>query len=172
MLKPKYTTETELKLTALVPHRSSHEREIPQRPYYSPKDSLVTRNLHINGLVLSYLIAITSILVGVLAVPGTAAFRLKPIPREIIALCIEPSVTIVTETLGSIHGTSLHWALFHENRLEFNTNLRLFTATHHAPNSVVSNAVFLLCIAVCYAAGSLVLVSNTYIFYLSDGGVV
>lgn len=126
---------------------------------------------HRTGLIVSYLIAITSIIFGGIAAAswGGGAFQMNPVPREIIALIIEALVTVLTETLGSIHGTSLRWALYHENRLEFNTNLRLFTFAQHKPNSIISNAVFLLCTAICYAAGSLVLVSNTVGFYEISG---
>ena len=171
MLPFNHAKESETELVALVPRQESlgGKTQQQQHRYYDKKDSRGTRNLHIFGLVISYVVAIVSILVGFLAAGGPS-FKLKPIPRELITLGIEAAVTVVTESLGSIHGTSLRWALFHENRLEFNTNLRLFTATHHAPNSIVSNAIFLFGMAVCYAAGSLVLVSNTYSFYLSDGG--
>ena len=170
MLSFNHAKEPETELVSLVPKRISYSVNTQQQHrYYKKEDSRGTRNLHVFGLAISYVVAVISIYIGIQATGGLT-FKLKPIPRELITLGIEAAVTIVTESLGSIHGTSLRWALFHENRLKFNTNLRLFTATHHAPNSIISNAVFLIGMAVCYAAGSLVLVSNTYSFYLSDGG--
>ena len=40
------------------------------------------------------------------------------------------TISICTECLGCIHSTSLRWALAKEGRLEFNSNLRLFSSAH------------------------------------------
>ena len=74
---------------------------------------------HRTDLIVSYLIAITSIIFGGIAAASWigGAFQMDPVPREIIALIIEILVTILTKTLGSIHGTSMRWALYHESQL-------------------------------------------------------
>jgi len=70
---------------------------------------------HRAGLIVRYLIATTGAIAA--ASWGGGPFQMNPVPRAIIALIIKTLVTVLTKTLGSIHGTSLRWALYHESQL-------------------------------------------------------
>ncbi|MBA7491031.1 hypothetical protein ES702_01576 [subsurface metagenome] len=78
--------------------------------------------------------------------------------KEIASLIFNICVTVCTETLGFIHATSLRWALYHEGRLQFNSNLRLFTnAKKCAANSWYINYIWAFLITVSYSSASQVL---------------
>jgi hypothetical protein len=64
--------------------------------------------------------------------------------------------------MGFIHSTSLRWALYREARLEFNTNIRLFTsARSSALNRWYTNAIWTACLILCYASTSQVFLWGT-----------
>jgi hypothetical protein len=48
---------------------------------------------------------------------------------EILSFVVNLLLTQCLEGFGYIHAISLRWALFKEDRLKFNTNLRLFTSS-------------------------------------------
>lgn len=66
-----------------------------------------------------------------------------------------------TESLGYIHSTSLRWALFYEGRLQFNSNLRLFTSTRRsAANCWPLNILSALFLVFCYASASQIIYTD------------
>lgn len=83
----------------------------------------------------------------------------------LIPLAINAALTVCTECLGFIHGTTLKWSLFHEGRLQFNANLRLFTSSQTSrPNKGYVNALYLIALAICYASSGLILVTNNVLY--------
>ena len=48
---------------------------------------------------------------------------------EVLPLAFNIVVAILTDVLSFAHSVSLRWALYKEDRLEYNSNLRLFTST-------------------------------------------
>ena len=130
-----------------------------------------TRKMCIAGLVFSALVGTGFIVLGTLAKGHNKTFRLNSVALELIPLAINVVVLIVTESLGYIHATSLRWSLFYEGKLEFNTNLRLLTFSRRNPaNGWAANTAFFVTLALCYGASPMILVRNTYSFYLNDGG--
>ncbi|TVY57164.1 hypothetical protein LCER1_G002584 [Lachnellula cervina] len=80
---------------------------------------------------------------------------------EALAFLVNILVTLLTDTMGFIHSTSLRWAWYREERLEFNTNIRLFTsARKSAVNRWHANAIWTACLILCYASTSQVLVAD------------
>jgi len=144
--------------------------------------ALDTRNICIAGLAFSWLLSIAflfSAIVGL--VPGHLGFAGFSFPKhtatilaEALPLAVNTLITACIDCLGFIHTASLRWSLHRENRLQFNSTLRLFTgARKGGPNSRVANA-FSACFHIlCYAGGSQILVSgmiNTIsLFFISFG---
>ena len=80
---------------------------------------------------------------------------------EATSFVINILVALVTDSMGFIHGTSLRWALYNEGRLEFNTNIRLFTSARtNAANRWPANIVVICSLILCYAATSQMFLSG------------
>jgi hypothetical protein len=93
--------------------------------------------------------------------PTIMVGQLSTGPKEIIILAFNAIVTVVTECLGYIHSVSLRWALYHENKLDHNSNLRLFTSARHSPpNSWYANVTWALFLTVSYSCASQVLLNG------------
>ncbi|KAF4214347.1 hypothetical protein CNMCM8980_009166 [Aspergillus fumigatiaffinis] len=59
--------------------------------------------------------------------------------REALALAINVILALCTDGMMFVHSVSLRWALYREGRLEFNTNIRLFTSSKRfGPNKCSS----------------------------------
>lgn len=128
-----------------------------------------TKKLCIAGLVFSVIIGVAFVVIGSLAFGMSHTFLLNPVALEMIPLAINIVVLAITESLGYIHATSLRWALFREGRLEFNANLRLLTFSKRSmANGLVANVLYFITLAICYSGASMVLVRNTYSYYLDD----
>ncbi|KAF5632606.1 hypothetical protein F25303_9337 [Fusarium sp. NRRL 25303] len=55
--------------------------------------------------------------------------------REVLSLVFNIILTFCIDSMAFAHSVSLRWALYREHKLEFNTNLRLFTnSTKSGPN--------------------------------------
>src|SRR5436853_1499717 len=123
--------------------------------------SATTRRLFVLGLVLGWVIGAASIVVGVyFQIANQNAVELSDLAREIIPLGINAVVTLLNESIGFIHTISLRWALQREGRLNFNSNLRLFTSARTSkPNKWYSNLFMLFCVVVSYAAPALLLLA-------------
>ena len=124
---------------------------------------LLTRKLCIAGLCASALLAI-----GCFAAGGTLFKRAQletggwmklTMPRamkEILPLLINVLITILTESNGLIHATTLRWAL--GEKLTFASNLRLFTRVKgRFPFGIISNFLNAGFLALSYCATSLIL---------------
>ncbi|KAJ6107852.1 hypothetical protein N7523_009175 [Penicillium sp. IBT 18751x] len=81
--------------------------------------------------------------------------------QEAMALAINIILALCTDGMMFAHSVSLRWALYHEDRLEFNTNIRLFTsAKKFGPNRWYVNLVALACLMLSYASSSVLLLSD------------
>lgn len=145
--------------------------------------ALGTRKWCIIGLGFCYVLSITLIctgsafwnLSGYDVYPIWYCYGLRPkivyygvsgLPKssvEIWLLAFNLLVTLATECVGYIHTTSLRWALYHENRLRHNSNLRLFTSSKHSmPNRWYVNAFWLLLISVSYSCASQLVIFSSF----------
>jgi hypothetical protein len=74
---------------------------------------------------------------------------------EVIVLVITAVLTQIFEGLGFIYSLSLRWNLIKEDRLQYNTNLRLFNSSRNAgPNAWYINVLAAVCHVLGYTATS------------------
>jgi hypothetical protein len=82
---------------------------------------------------------------------------------EGVSFLINLALTQCLEGTGYVHATSLRWALFKEERLQFNTNLRLFTSSRRpGPNKWYINVIAAILQILSYTSTSMIFVFNTY----------
>ncbi|KAK5658014.1 hypothetical protein OQA88_2568 [Cercophora sp. LCS_1] len=62
-------------------------------------------------------------------IPDHRVFLMSEASAVVIPLAVQVILTLVFSALNSIHSTTLRWALWHEGRLRYNSNLRLFTSS-------------------------------------------
>ncbi|KAI8683386.1 hypothetical protein NCS57_00002700 [Fusarium keratoplasticum] len=80
---------------------------------------------------------------------------------EFLPLVFNLLIAGCTEAVSYIHAVSLRWALYREGRLEFNSNLRLFTSAESSrANTRSVNFVSAACLIICYTAASQVLIGS------------
>ncbi|KAG4259876.1 hypothetical protein FPRO03_12526 [Fusarium proliferatum] len=78
--------------------------------------------------------------------------------REVLSLIFNIILTFCIDSMAFAHSVSLRWALYREHKLEFNTNLRLFTnSTNSGPNRWYTNIFGMACLVFCYGASSYLL---------------
>lgn len=78
---------------------------------------------------------------------------------EGIVFAVNLILTTTTDSLGYVHATSLRWALYREGRLQYNTNIRLFTSSReNAVNSWPANSIWISCLILSYACTSILLI--------------
>lgn len=86
---------------------------------------------------------------------------IDPAAREALSLVFNVILTFCLDSMAFVHSVSLRWALYNEHRLEFNTNLRLFTSsTKSGPNRWYMNIFSMLCLILCYGASSYLLLPD------------
>ncbi|KAK3371814.1 hypothetical protein B0T24DRAFT_531380 [Lasiosphaeria ovina] len=126
-------------------------------------DSHVTKRWCLAGLVISWLIAIAASLAGAILLKqeiqnGRATqILIWDTWREVLPLGLNVLVTLLNDSMGYIHTCTLRWSLQREGKLEFNSNLRLFTASKFSrPNGRLANAVYLPGIVLAYGSTSLI----------------
>ncbi|KAK9367360.1 hypothetical protein V1509DRAFT_627100 [Lipomyces kononenkoae] len=72
--------------------------------------------------------------------------------RDAVSLLFTILVAVFTEALGFIHGTCLKWTLFKEDKLKFNSNLRLVSCSKRSrANSWWINTFYMVALAISYA---------------------
>ena len=98
-----------------------------------------------------------------------APSNLSTVSLEILAFITNVIITLCLDGIMFVHSVSLRWALYKENRLEFNTNLRLFTnAKKSGPNRWYVNAFALICLVLSYAATSYLFIPDATDFAFDD----
>lgn len=114
------------------------------------------------GIILSFLCLISGIYI--LRTNQTILGSLSSIStsgQEVLALAVNLVLTLSTDGMMFVHSVSLRWALYREERLEYNTNIRLFTSSKKfGPNKWYINVVALSCLVISYASSSVLLLSN------------
>lgn len=96
-----------------------------------------SRNICVAGLVLSWISGFVAVIVGAWLVHfhGSGHLTLAEGAAEGVKLVINVYITLLNEAMGFIHTISLKWALHHERRLEFNSDLRLLSSSRQSlPN--------------------------------------
>jgi hypothetical protein len=137
---------------------------------YAYNRALWTRNCCIAGLILCWLAGIATeaysiyIFCRMRTAPASdqpltdaaPLWRLPHMVAEGIPLAINVVVTLLVESTGYIHTASLRWALLRDDKLRFNSNLRLLSSSRTSkPNKWYSNLVVLAFITLAYASSSL-----------------
>ncbi|KAH8698632.1 hypothetical protein BGW36DRAFT_426327 [Talaromyces proteolyticus] len=80
----------------------------------------------------------------------------KGLPGEALSFIVNIILTQCLEGLAYVHSVSLRWALLKENRLVFNTNIRLAANSRLSrPNSWYINSISATLLILCYAATSM-----------------
>jgi len=88
--------------------------------------------------------------------------RITDAIAEALAFLVNIIVTLLIDTMGFIHSTSLRWALYWEGRLEFNTNIRLFNSARKSPaKRWYANAIWTAELILCYASTSQLFIQRT-----------
>jgi len=65
----------------------------------------------------------------------------------ILSLVFNTVFTFCIDSMAFVHSVSLRWALYSEQRLEFNTNLRLLTSSSKSgPNRWYTNIFSMICL--------------------------
>jgi len=122
-----------------------------------------SRRCALAGLVFSGIFSISCIIAGTIIIAtygssGAIPFSLNSSSQpEMLALVLNLTITVCTESTGFAHGISLRSALASESRLRFNANLRLLTAAHgwRNPNGILLNGAMALLLVLSYALSSL-----------------
>ncbi|KAK3986656.1 hypothetical protein QBC44DRAFT_135473 [Cladorrhinum sp. PSN332] len=129
-------------------------------------DSANTRWWCVFGLVISWFVAIGSLFAGAICLylelrdQKAAHIVLSHTWREVLPLGLNIFVTLLNDTMGYTHAVALRWSLQREGKLDFNSNLRLLTASKYSvPNGMVPNLTYLAGIVLAYGSTSLVFLS-------------
>ncbi|KAF4414935.1 hypothetical protein FACUT_13813 [Fusarium acutatum] len=81
--------------------------------------------------------------------------------REVLLLVFNIILTFCIDSMAFAHSVSLRWALYSEHKLDFNTNLRLFTSsTKSGPNRWYTNVFGMICLIFCYGASNYLLLPH------------
>ena len=84
------------------------------------------------GIYISILLAIASLVASILVIcRQNLDFGGSSLASQFFPLVLNVVISTCTDILSYTHSLSLRWALYKENRLSYNSNLRLFTSTKH-----------------------------------------
>jgi hypothetical protein len=117
-----------------------------------------TRTASIVVVVTGFVISIACVVIAAiyLSLPTpqlVIMFHLTLADYEKVSFAFNLAFTVLSDQLNYIHAVSLRWALYREGRLDFNTNIRLFTSSKYSlPNKRWTNLFSISCLVLCYAA--------------------
>lgn len=113
------------------------------------------------GMILSLLCLISGTYMLVVKKKKLGApISLSTPSQEALSLAINVVLALCTDGMMFVHSASLRWELYREQRLEFNTNIRLFTSSKKfGPNRWYINMIALICLILSYAASSVLFVT-------------
>jgi hypothetical protein len=119
---------------------------------------LCARDWCVFGLGVSWLVGSATVVSGtLLLLNGQPSFYLPEVGKEALPLLINILVTLLNESMGYTHGTSLRWALLAEGKLGFNSNLRLISHSRGTfANSLLANIFVFICIVLTYTTPFLI----------------
>ncbi|KAG9233136.1 hypothetical protein BJ875DRAFT_55204 [Amylocarpus encephaloides] len=138
---------------------------LQSQPHEKLDKALFTRNVCAIGLCASWLTGFAALGGGCYCLylerndnqEKRPEFIIPHFAKEMLPLGINIILTFLNESMGYIHSTSLRWSLQYENRLTFNSNLRLLSSSGKSlPNKWYSNIFFLICLILSYATTSLI----------------
>ena len=125
-----------------------------------------TRSACICAISVGAALAVACIISGVCVIHSNpdslaASLKMSAFQQEALSLFINLLLALCTGSMMFVHSVSLRWALYREGRLEYNTNIRIFTSSkRHGPNAWYANAVSLICLILSYGASSLLFLAN------------
>lgn len=177
-------SSAEIELAKLVSYQDldGQSAEIMRSKEANPDNALPdfnvsdgTRKACIATVCISAVVAVICISIGIATMAKYPGYLLSKDlyfyedgKYEVVTLLINILLTICMEGMGFVHSVSLRWALYREGRLDFNTNLRLFTnAKMHGPNRWYINFIWILSIIICYVATTL-LFTKISVCYLNS----
>ena len=113
------------------------------------------------ALWLSTIIGVVCIIAGLAGRRQDRSTYQSGVFKALMPLGLNLLVAVCTESLGYIHSRTQQWALWREHRLEFNSNIRLFTFTQRSwANGVTLSTIYLLALAMSYTATSAIILSS------------
>jgi hypothetical protein len=123
-----------------------------------------TRNCCVAGLCAAWLTGFAAVGGGFYCIYLDSAdtgrkshFIIPHAAKEVFPLGMNILVTFLNESMGYIHSTTLRWSLQYDNRLTFNSNLRLLSSSaRFRSNKWYANMAFLFSIVLSYATTSLI----------------
>lgn len=84
------------------------------------------------------------------------AYALPKYVPNLITLGLTTAITVLLDSMSYVHSTTLRWALAREDRLQKNSNLRLFScAKSHFPNKWYINVISVLSLSIIYGGVAL-----------------
>ena len=150
---------------------------------------LKTRNMCFVGLAFTFCLASAAIAISAMCInrkvripnvtaedeywqdntsDGMLSFT-PPIDPQALPYLLIAVVTVCTETLDCIHSVTLRWALIHEGRAKFNSNLRLLTAARSSrANTWQFNLLYAILLVTTYTAAGQVLDAWGFDVYVSS----
>lgn len=141
--------------------------------------SLLTRNLCIAGLGLSWAVALFCIIFGSYVARHYYAPRVHwDFLRDTLILAQTVVLTICQDSLGYIHTISLRWALQQDGQLEFNSNSRLWqNVKTRGPNAWYGNCIVILGQVLTFGTSAMTFAEeadsgDTWIWFLSEAWII
>ncbi|KAG2151793.1 hypothetical protein BD769DRAFT_1634805 [Suillus cothurnatus] len=145
--------------------------------------SLTSRRYALIGVACSIIFSCTCLIAGIVTLANhgvlgvTTMSNTAPnldfslLQKEKLVLALNLIVTLCTEAIGVVHGISLRSALASESRLQFNTNLRLLTATRgwYNPNGALLNGILAVLIIISYSSVSFIFCVELHCVQLQCG---
>jgi hypothetical protein len=91
---------------------------------------------------------------------GFGCFKIKN--SSFLLFLLNTLIAICTDAVGYVHGTTLKWTLARENKLEFSTNLRLYSASRKilSPNGYIANIIMLILLVLSYSSASYITMAS------------
>ncbi|RDA87164.1 hypothetical protein CP532_4292 [Ophiocordyceps camponoti-leonardi (nom. inval.)] len=124
-----------------------------------------TRRGCVGAVSLAFLLALLCLIPGIyISSTQPRVALLLPLStkaHEILSLAINVVLTFCIDGVMFVHSVSLRWALYREGRLEYNTNIRLFTsAKQRGPNKWYSNLAAVIFLVLSYGASSVLFLED------------
>ncbi|PHH92644.1 hypothetical protein CDD83_6414 [Cordyceps sp. RAO-2017] len=142
--------------------RSDHRQALP-----SFDEAAGTRRSCLIAVILGATLALVcmTLAVYVLVTEGAMflSLRLAILEQEILSLSLNLVLTFCIDGMMFVHSVSLRWALYYENRLQYNTNIRLLTSSRTSgPNRWYINMASLFFLILSYGTSSIMLPADPW----------
>ncbi|KAK5047421.1 hypothetical protein LTR84_006517 [Exophiala bonariae] len=143
------------------PKRPPRLRPNITRDDHNVATSNYTHHFCIAGLILSTIIGIALTVAGSLDRRQDRLLHKPYVFKELVPLGLNLIVVVCTESLGYIHAKTQQWSLWEEDRLEFNTNIRLLSYARKSwANGITLSTANLLALTMSYTSTSAILLSE------------